>query len=118
MHPDLGGCPTPAQVRAYDPVFHRRVDEMAAATGKRPAVYLLELDAIGSSSCVTKMGSMPEWEADLRYEMNAMQALPHTVVYVEGGYSDSNSTGYTARILNAIGVSKIRGFFTNDTHQN
>src|ERR1035441_5543109 len=25
---------------------------------------------------------------------------------------------YTARILNAIEVSKIRGFFTNDTHQN
>ena len=39
-----------------------------------------------AASC--KMGSMPAWEADLRYEMNKMQALPHTVVYVEGGYSD------------------------------
>ena len=57
------------------------------------------------------------WEADLRYEMNAMQALPHTVVYVEGGYSDSNSVRYTARILNAIGITRIRGFFTNDTHE-
>jgi endoglucanase len=47
-----------------------------------------------------------------------MEALPHTVVYIEGGYSDSNSVGYTARILNAIGVNKIRGFFTNDTHEN
>jgi endoglucanase len=46
-----------------------------------------------------------------------MAALPHTVVYVEGGYSDSNSVGYTAKILNAIGVNKIRGFFTNDTHE-
>jgi endoglucanase len=61
---------------------------------------------------------MPEWEADLRYEMNAMEALPHTVVYVEGGYSDSNSAAYTAKILNRIGVDKIRGFFTNDTHEN
>jgi hypothetical protein len=116
MHPDLGGCPTPAQVTAYNPVFQRRVDEMAAATDRRPAVYLLELDALGSSSCVTKMGSLPQWEADLRYEINAISALPHTVVYVEGGYSDSNSPRYTARILNAIGINKIRGFFTNDTH--
>jgi hypothetical protein len=118
LHPDLGGCPTPRQVGAYGPTFRRRIDEMAAATGRRPAVYLLELDALGSSSCIKKMGSLPNWEADLRYEMNAMEALPHTVVYVEAGYSDSNSPAYTAKILNAIGISKIRGFFTNDTHEN
>ena len=117
LHPVLGGCPTFAQVRNYMPLFHSRIDAMASAVGRHPAVFLLELDAIGSSSCVTKMGAMPEWEAALRYEMKAMQSLPHTVVYVEGGYSDSNSVGYTARILNAIGVNSIRGFFTNDTHE-
>ncbi|MGH2915449.1 MAG: glycoside hydrolase family 6 protein [Solirubrobacteraceae bacterium] len=118
LHPALGGCPTPRQVRAYAPVFHRRVNEMAAATDLRPAVYLLELDAIGSSACIDKHHSLPGWEADLRYEINAMAALPHAVVYVEAGYSDGNSPGYTAKILNAIGISKIRGFFTNDTHLN
>ena len=118
LHPALGGCATPAQIRAYNPVFRRRIDEMAAGIENRPAVTLLELDAIGSSSCMVKQHSLPEWEADLRYEINAIQALPHTVVYVEGGYSDGNSPQYTARILNAVGVSKIRGFFTNDTHLN
>ncbi len=118
LHPALGGCPTPAQVRAYTPTFDRRVDEMAAATDRRPAVFLLELDAIGSSSCIARDGSLPAWEADLRYEMDKMQALPHTVVYIEAGYSDSNSVAYTARILNAIHVDRIRGFFTNDTHNN
>jgi hypothetical protein len=118
LHPALGGCPTPSQVTAYNPVFERRINEMAEATGRRPAVYLLELDAIGSSACIMKEGSMPEWEADLRYEIDKMQALPHTVVYVEAGYSDSNTPRYTARILNAIGITKIRGFFTNDTHLN
>jgi hypothetical protein len=117
LHPVLGGCPTPKQVSGYMPLFHSRIDAMAQAVGRHPAVFLLELDAIGSSSCVAKMGAMPEWEAALRYEMKAMQALPHTLVYVEGGYSDSNSVGYTARILNAIGVNSIRGFFTNDTHE-
>lgn len=118
MHADLGSCPTPAQVRADQPVFHRRVDEMAAATARRPAVFLLEIDALGTSSCVTRMGSMPEWENDLRYEIGEIAALPHTVVYVEAGYSDSNSIRYAAKILNAIGIRRIRGFFTNDTHLN
>jgi hypothetical protein len=118
LHPDLGGCPTPDQVRADQPTFMRRVDEMAEAIDRRPAVMLLEVDGLGSSRCVARMGSMSLWEADLRYEMEAMQALPHTVVYVEGGYSDSNSVAYTARILNAIGIQQIRGFFTNDTHLN
>ncbi len=118
LHPALGGCPSAAQIQAYGPTFQRRVDEMAAATDRRPAVYLLELDGIGSSSCIMRHGGMPAWEADLRYEMNVMQALPHTVVYVEAGYSDSNSVAYTAKVLNAIGVRSIRGFFTNDTHQN
>jgi Glycosyl hydrolases family 6 len=117
LHPQLGGCPTPAQVTAYNVLFESRVDAMAAAIDRRPAVVLLEIDALGSSSCITKNHSMPEWEADLRYEMNSMQALPHTVVYVEGGYSDSNSVAYTAKILKAIDVDTIRGFFTNDTHE-
>ncbi len=117
LHPKLGGCPTPHQVRAYNGVFHRRVNEMARAIARRPGVFLLELDAIGSSSCITRMGSMHAWETDLRYEINAMRALPHTVVYVEAGYSDSNGVRYTARILNKIGIRKIRGFFTNDTHE-
>jgi endoglucanase len=117
LHATLGGCPTPAQVLVYNPVFHRRVEETAAATGRRPAVYLLELDALGSSACVVRQGSLPEWEADLRYEIDKISSLPHTVVYVEGGYSDSNTVRYTARVLNAIGVRRIRGFFTNDTHQ-
>ena len=118
LHAKLGGCPTPAAVRAYDPLFRAQIDAMARAVDRRPAVFLLEIDALGSSSCVAKMGSLGLWEADLRYEMSKMAALPHTVVYVEGGYSDSNSVAYTAKVLNAIHVNRIRGFFTNDTHEN
>jgi endoglucanase len=118
LHPALPHCPTPAEVVAYGPTFRRRVDELVAATDRRPAVFLIELDGIGSSRCVQAMGALPEWEADLRYEIDAVQSLPHTVVYMEAGYSDANPVGYTARILNAIGVERIRGFYTNDTHQN
>ena len=52
----------------------------------------------------------------LRYEIDALSALPHALIYTEGGYSDANTPAYAAQVLNAIGISKIRGFFTNDTH--
>jgi endoglucanase len=113
-----GYCETSSEIVDHRPTFERQVGEMVAGIERRPAVMLLELDAIGSSSCMARNGALPEWEADLRYEINAVSQLPHAVVYVEGGYSDSNSPAYTARVLNAIGVRSIRGFFTNDTHMN
>jgi Glycosyl hydrolases family 6 len=116
LHPNLHGCPGTAQIKGYMPRFRKQIDAMARATARHPAVYLLELDAIGSSGCIARRGAMPAWEAALRFEMHAVQSLPHTVVYVEGGYSDSNSVRYTARILKAIHINTIRGFFTNDTH--
>ncbi|PZS14792.1 MAG: hypothetical protein DLM64_01015, partial [Solirubrobacterales bacterium] len=118
LHAALGDCPTPGQVIAAGPTFRRRVDEVAAATGTRAAVYLLELDAIGTSQCMAHTHALGDWEADLRYEVDKISALPHTVVYLEAGYSDSNSPSYTAKVLNASGVRRIRGFFTNDTHEN
>src|SRR6202008_240510 len=83
LHAKLGGCPTPAEVRAYNPLFHRQISAMAAAVDRRPAVFLLEIDAIGSSRCVQSHGALPAWEADLRYEIAKVGGLPHTVVYVE-----------------------------------
>jgi endoglucanase len=118
LHPAAGACPRPSALAAAGPLFKARVDAMAAAVDRRPAVFLLEIDAIGSSGCIRKVGSLPLWESYLRYEIDAVSALPHTVVYLEGGYSDANSASYTARVLNAAGVQRIRGFFTNDTHAN
>jgi hypothetical protein len=116
LHPTLGGCATASQVEAYMPTFKRQINEMAAAIDRRPALILAEIDALGSSACIARHGGLPAWEAALKYEVDTFEALPHTVVYVEGGYSDSNSVGYTAKALNAVGVNKIQGFFTNDTH--
>jgi endoglucanase len=116
LHPTLGGCANASQIQAYMPTFKRQINEMAAAIDRRPALILAEIDALGSSGCIARNGGLPAWEAALKYEVDTFEALPHTAVYVEGGYSDSNSVGYTANALNAVGVNKIQGFFTNDTH--
>jgi endoglucanase len=113
-----GYCETSSEIIAHRPTFERQVNEMVAAIERRPAVMLLELDAIGSSSCMARSGALAEWENDLRYEIQQVSTLPHAVVYVEAGYSDSNTPGYTAKVLNAVGVRNIRGFYTNDTHLN
>ena len=113
-----GYCETSSEIAAHRPTFERQVDEMVAGIEHRPAVMLLELDAVGSSSCMARNGALAEWEADIRYEINRVSALPHTVVYIEGGYSDAARPAYTARVLRAVGVRNIRGFFTNDTHMN
>jgi endoglucanase len=118
MHGVLGGCASTAQINAYMPLFEQRINAMVAATGTRPIVYLLELDAVGSSSCMAQHGSLPAWERMLRYEVDRTATLKHAVVYIEGGYSDSNTPSYAARILNAVGIRHVRGFFTNDTHIN
>jgi endoglucanase len=109
--------PTASDVAAVSPDFRAQIDAVARGTGRHPVVFLLELDALGASAGMDA-ATKAMWEDDLRYEINTLAALPHTVIYVEGGYSDVNSPSYTAGMLSAIGTSNIRGFFTNDTHQN
>jgi endoglucanase len=118
LHATLGGCPTLAQINAYRPAFEAQINALAQATGRRPVVYLLELDAVGSSACIAHAGLLPEWESLIRYEATTLGALPHTVVYIEGGYSDANGASYAAKVLNGAGVRTVEGFFTNDTHEN
>jgi endoglucanase len=113
-----GYCESAGQILANRPTFERQINELARGIDRRPAVMLLELDAIGASRCMQRTGALRDWEGDLRYEIGKLAALPHTIVYVEAGYADGNPVGYTAQVLNAVGVGTIRGFFTNDTHEN
>jgi endoglucanase len=117
-HPGVGYCASHEAIAAAAPTFRRRVNEMVKGTGRRPVVYLLEIDGLGSTACMAHRGTLSDYEALLRYEIGKVSKLPHAVVYMEGGYSDANSARYTARALNRIGIRKIRGFFTNDTHLN
>jgi endoglucanase len=116
VHPVVHSCPSPGEISAAWPDLKRRVGELVAATGNHPVVYMLEIDAYGSSSCMLRRGDLGQYEALLRYEVDRVGSLPHAVVYLEAGYSDSNSASYTARALNNSDIGKIRGFFTNDTH--
>jgi endoglucanase len=116
LHATLGGCSSTAQINAYAPAFRAQIDALAKGVADNPTVFVAEEDAVGSSSCMARKGSLPAWEALMKYEDMTLEALPHTAVYMEGGYSDSNTAAYAAKMLNAAGIRKIQGFFTNSTH--
>jgi endoglucanase len=118
LHATLGGCPTRGAMNTYSPKFRAQISAIAKATGNRPAVFMLELDAVGSSHCIAQGGVLPVWESMLKFEATTLGSLPHTVVYLEGGYSDATTPAYAAKILNASGIREIEGFFTNGTHNN
>lgn len=116
LHGTLHGCPSAAKIRAYRPKFKGQINSIARATGNRPVVWLLELDYLGSSSCIAHHGALPGWEGLMHYEVQKLASLPHAVTYIEAGYSDSNHPGYTARALNRSDIRAAEGFYTNDTH--
>jgi endoglucanase len=118
LHPDIGRDCSPGHLNAVRPKFQRSINEMVAATARHPAVYLLELDATGSSTCFARHHDFGQYLVMYRYEVRKVSALPHTVVYVEAGYSDSDTPRYTAHALRRLGLRGVRGFFTNDTHEN
>ena len=114
--PCLSGHISAGTFRRITPTFHRYVREIASATGNHPVVFMAEMDAVGSSGCYAHSGTLRLWEGLLRYEIDTFAKLPHAVVYLEAGYSNSNDPRYTASVLNGVGIGRIRGFFTNDTH--
>ncbi len=107
-----GGCSP-----AVNPNFDDEVNALKDAVGNFPAVIFVEEDAI-DTICWSNPAAISNREALLKYEIDQLSQLPHALLYVEGGTSDANSPAEAARVLNASDASKIRGFFTNDTHFN
>ena len=115
IYPDGQACPSLGQLQRWQGTFHRYIDEMARAIGRKRAVILEDIDSIVLSSCVHGAAAAI-WLGDLRYESQQFSKLPHAVTYAEAGYSDAHSAWWTARRLWQAGVWQVRGFYTNDTH--
>jgi endoglucanase len=117
-------CPSAAALRRNDSTFKRQIGELVQGTGRHPVVYLVEINSIVGSGCLSK-AARAIWDADLRYEIVKLTALPHTVVYLSAGSSDELTPGVTAGLIGGVCVVKgrnactgLRGFFSNDTHFN
>jgi hypothetical protein len=115
IYPQGQFCPKLPAIRRWHGTFMRLVNEMARAVGWKRAVILMDIDSIGTSSCLKKK-SLKLWLHDLSWEAQTFSQLPHAVVYEEAGYSDAQGPKWTANRLWQAGVYQVEGFYTNGTH--
>ena len=115
IYPQGQFCPSLTAIQRWQATFIRDVNEMARGIGSKRAVIFMEIDSIGTSSCLKKK-KLKLWLHDLSWEAKTFSQLPHAVVYEEAGYSDAQGPLWTAKRLWQAGVNQVEGFWTNGTH--
>jgi hypothetical protein len=116
IYPNGKFCPSLPALQRWQPTFIGDVNGMARGIGIKRAVILMEIDSIGTSSCLKNKKLLKLWLHDLSWEANVFSQLPHAVVYEEAGYSDAQGPKWTANRLWQAGVRQVEGFYTNGTH--
>lgn len=100
-----GGLGSAARYRAW-------IKEVARGIGDRPAVVVLEPDAVPLTECLGA-ALQQERQEMLTDAINRLSASTKTAVYLDGGHSGWLSPTELAARLEAAGVSKARGFSLN-----
>lgn len=89
------------------------ISTFAAAIADRPAVVVIEPDALGDFSCMTQT-AIDERLDMLRYATEMFQEkAPNTWAYLDGGNAGWTSAATMAPRLDAAGVDNVRGFSVN-----
>ncbi len=116
-----GGATSVAEYTAW-------IDNVAAGIGDHAALVILEPDSLGIIPWYTTITGVAEWcqpaAADpttaaterfrmLNYAVDALKALPHTTVYLDGTHSAWLSVSDIADRLIKAGVMRADGFFLN-----
>jgi endoglucanase len=101
-----GGAPSPA-------AYQKWITQFATAIGARPAIVVLEPDALSDFSCLTaaqittRLGLL-----DAATRMLAAKA-PNAWTYIDAGHADWIGPATIAKRLLAAGVGRVRGFSVN-----
>jgi endoglucanase len=101
-----GGAATPA-------IYQKWITTFAAAIGARPAIVVLEPDALGDFSCMTTAQVATRLRLlNLATQLLAARA-PNTWTYIDAGHANWNSPATMAQRLVSAGVARARGFAVN-----
>ncbi|MGW8851099.1 glycoside hydrolase family 6 protein [Streptomyces xiamenensis] len=101
-----GGAPSPSAYASW-------VSAFAGGIGNRPAVVVLEPDALGDYSCMSQ-GQIVERQNMLINALTQFRsAAPNAWVYLDGGNSGWIDASTMADRLNSSGLSLARGFSLN-----
>jgi len=110
MQPHLPGR-GPAEDRLTEAWFR----DFARTVGNARVVIGYEPDSIGTIDCLAP-GRRAARQRLLRYGVDVLSRIPNATIYLEATASDWKSVAFTARMLRALGIEKVRGFMLNATH--
>ncbi|MGI8864592.1 MAG: glycoside hydrolase family 6 protein [Solirubrobacteraceae bacterium] len=111
VHDVCGSTATPAVQSRYD----NYMDQTAAGIGNFHVVYLLEIDSLITTPCLSP-AQLAIRLAELRYAVTALERDPHVLVYIDAGAADAVPAARIARLLSGAGIAQAQGFFLNATH--
>lgn len=91
-------------------------DQIATAIGTAgtPIAVILEPDSL---ALATECGNLAARVPTLQRVIDLLQ-LPRTWIYLDGGHSNWNPPAETARLLQQVGLDKVRGFAVNVSNFN
>jgi endoglucanase len=101
---------------AEDQRTMRWYDAFARGLGDARVVIGFEPDSLGTIDCLARSRRKARLDM-LRYGVDVLSKLPNATVYLEAGASDWEPAARTAKQLRHIGISKVRGFMLNVTHE-
>jgi endoglucanase len=94
-------------------VYRQWISAFATGIGVRPAIVVLEPDALGDFGCMSKA----QITARLMLLNTATRLLtekaPNTWTYIDAGHADWTGPATMAKRLLAAGVGRVRGFAVN-----
>ena len=95
--------------------YSRWIDSVASGLGSMPAAIILEPDALDMADCLSSEQRQERYGL-IRSAVETLTRNPAAAVYVDGGHSRWLSAEEIAARLNAVGVSRARGFSLNTTN--
>jgi endoglucanase len=101
--------------RSEQDAYRSWIRGLAKGIGRQPMVLYYEFDALITVGCLSHSG-LNARIGELQYGLKTLQALPHTVIYIDAGAADALTYRATAKLLNRVGIGGIAGFFLNSTH--
>jgi endoglucanase len=98
---------------ANDPDAYKLwVEGVVAGIGERPAVIILEPDALAGTDCLTPERSIERFEL-ISYAVDTLGAQPKVDVYIDAGNITWHSADIIAKRLRSAGVERAAGFALN-----
>jgi endoglucanase len=112
--PDRDACGAESAGGAVSAAAYRRwIASFAAGVGTRPAIVILEPDALGDFSCLTPAQITTRLGLLNTATRTLATAAPNAWTYIDAGHANWNSPSTVAKRLLAAGVTRAHGFAVN-----